>query len=175
VIQRLLIAITVAIALGAAGIFIVGTKSNPDYLNSRTETYAASQAQIWSFLTRVENQPQKRGQVKKIELLEGSESGNKRWREYTAAGAHIDYEIASQNPNSFLSVTMVSETFGMIATWNYAITPVTRNVTQVRIVELSRVENPWVRGLMILSGRGTGIKQEHRQLADQFGFAIPTP
>ncbi len=170
-IKRIFFVITATIAIAAYAIWFIGWSSSETYIQTRTETYAAGQSQVWTFLTEVEKLPEKRNEIKKVELLEVDADGKKRWREYTSTGAHIDYRIASENAPQFLSVNMVSESFGMTATWNYSLSTTSPNVTQVKIVEISSVVNPWVRGLMVLSGRGTGLKQEHRHLADEFGFS----
>lgn len=171
VLKRFVIAITLTFSAAILGIGVLGHFSTPTYRDAKAARYVGTPEEILDYLTKVEDLPSKRGEVKKVEVLDIGPGGKKRWRQTTANGAHIDYQIVSENAQQFLSINVKSASFGMTATWNYILSGVTTNVTEVNIEETLSVKNQWIRGIMVLTGRNSQLKQEHRHLADEFEFS----
>ncbi len=169
--KRFAIVIFLTFTTGILAIGLLGHFSTVTYTASKAARYAGTPEQILGYLTQPEERPSKHGEVKKVEVLDLGKDGKKRWRQTTANGARIEYQIVSENAHQSLSINVKSASFGMTANWNYILSSVTDNVTEVNIQETLTVKNEWVRGLMVLTGRDSQLKQEHRHLAEGFEFS----
>ena len=134
------------------------TSTTPPSHASKAARYAGTPEQTLEYLAKVDG-------------LDIGKDGKKKWHQTTANGASIDYQIVSENAHQSLSINVKSASFGMTATWNYSLSSVTDNVTEVDIQETLTVKNEWIRGLMVLTGRDSQLKQEHRHIADGFEFS----
>lgn len=158
VIKRFVIVITLTFATGILGIALLGHFNDTTYHASKAARYAGTPEQILEYLAKVDG-------------LDIGKDGKKKWHQTTANGASIDYQIVSENAHQSLLINVKSASFGMTATWNYSLSSVTDNVTEVDIQETLTVKNEWIRGLMVLTGRDSQLKQEHRHIADGFEFS----
>jgi len=82
----------------------------------------------------------------------------------------VTYRIVSENPTQFVAIEIESHSISMNSTWNYTIRSITANLTEVSVEQMSRVPNRWIRGIMVITGKETLLKNEHRRLAEEFGI-----
>jgi len=166
--SKFAIAISATFTTAISGVGVIGYLNSPQYRDTKAARYVGTPDQIVSYLTEFDTGPSRRGEIKTSQPASVTENGNKRWDQTTANGAKLHYDLVSENTSQRLAVVVQSASFGMTVTWNYTITPVSPTVSEVNIEELLHVQNSWIRGIIVLTGRNAQLKQEHRHLADQF-------
>ncbi|NBV84627.1 hypothetical protein EBR57_11025 [bacterium] len=170
--KRFLIAITLTFTGATLGIWLVGYLNSPEYTASKAARYVGTPDQIVAYLSEVDTGPSRRGEVAETTSILGTSDGTTQWDQTTTNGAKINYHLVSENVSKKLTVGVTSASFGMTVTWNYTITPVSETVSEVNIEELLHIQNSWIRGIMVVTGRDAQLKQEHRHLADRFELGI---
>ena len=157
----------IAILLGL--IFLVGTVTPSTFKIHRSGKYHASQQRIWAYLTSP-TQPSKSEQVALVSLSKDPTTGLPRWKTLMNHNEFVTYRIVSENPTQFVSIEIESHSISMNSPWNYTIRSITANLTEVSVEQMSRVPNRWIRGIMVITGKETLLKNEHRRLAEEFGI-----
>jgi hypothetical protein len=143
-IKKFIVVLVATIFVCLLGIWVVGAISQPTYHIAKEARYAGTQDQVWAFISQ----------------------------EPTAnPSTKMNYKVTSSNPSQYLAIAVQSPNFDITAQWEYRLASVSTNVTSVDISQTLTINNSWIRGVMVLTGRGSQLKQEHRRLADEFEFA----
>lgn len=137
----------------------IGYVAHQDFEGQATRTLTAPVEQVWEVLTDLEDLPNRRKEIVKVEMAEANAQGLPTWKEYTDMGGYILFEYLEKIEREKLVVNMKESTFGMSGTWTYELRPV-GNETQLTIIENSTIDNVMIRSLMTITGRSANLFRE---------------
>ncbi len=157
--KRLLRRLFVLFFLALIFFFALGYMARHDFEGQVTQTYQVPIEQVWEVLTDLDELPNRRKEIVKLEMVEANAQGLASWKEYTDMGGYILFEYLEKVDYEKLVVNMKESTFGMSGTWTYQLTPHGKG-TQLTIIEHSRIDNIMVRSMMTLTGRSANLYRE---------------
>ncbi|NBV42197.1 SRPBCC family protein [bacterium] len=163
-IRKVLIALGITFLIGLVGVALAGFLSQPDYKSEMTRTYALPVDDIWRHLTDIATLPERRPEVKEVIFLPPGDDGLPRWKELINAGGILICEMVARQEKKSVSIRVVYPKFNYTQTTDYILEAVDSEHTKVTIRTQSRIENSAIRAMMVISGRDTALKQEHRLL-----------
>lgn len=167
---------TLFVAFGSSSllIFLVGLFWIYGYLQPATykselnEWFKAEPADIWAYITDVENLPSRRSDISKIEIIEKNKDGEPiLWKEYPDLGGYLQFRVLESKPNQLWKITLEDASFSLRGTWTYEL-KIKIPGTMVRIQEDSILSSTIARGASALSGRDANLQKEMQMLRSRF-------
>ena len=135
-ILRILLALIGLVAIVA----IVGWFLPSGHHVSRTATYAAAPEAIFDVISLVEQYPEWREGVTKVEVLEDDGHG-KRFREHGEFGP-ITFRIEAYRPKTMMRTRIADTSLAFGGTWTYELARTATGGTSLTITEDGEVYNP---------------------------------
>ncbi|MBP7850057.1 MAG: SRPBCC family protein [Lentimicrobiaceae bacterium] len=161
--MRILLSILAVLAFLFLIYLAIGFFSKPGFSGQYSDTLKASPDEIFRILNDVESLPKRRKEVDRVEMLDPTEQGLRRWKEITDMGGYALFEVQEEKKDSLLVVRMLESSFGISGTWRYELKR-SGNGTLVQISEESHCDRLLVRSILVLAGRNATLKQEVRNL-----------
>ena len=158
--MKVLRVVLVVLAVVSIGFLITGIAAPKDFQGQVTVALPATKAKIWDNLVTIELLPQKRKEIKRVEILGLNTKGNRYWKEYAANSQWMIFELLEQDYQSKMTVNMQESTFGMSGTWSYILTPIDSNNTNFTVIENTHIDNILVRAYVTITGRDKFLKDE---------------
>ncbi|WP_411824383.1 hypothetical protein [Leptospira sp. 'Mane'] len=151
------------------GLFLgIGFFQNPKFEETKTEVIDASKEEIWKYITDINDLPNRRKEVLKVEVLEKDDTTiPKLWKEHTDMGGYMTFGRGETIPNQKIEIILVESSFRMKGTWIYEIAEV-NGYNKLSITEKSEIGSPVVRGAYFLAGRDSTLKQELEMVRNHF-------
>ncbi|MDF3820718.1 SRPBCC family protein [Leptospira sp. 96542] len=161
--------VTSFLLIGLVGLFLlVGFMQDPKFVGSSSEWINAQPEEIWDYLTAVEDIPNRRREVVKIEILKKDGFGNPiQWKETPDMGGYMIFESEMYEKPKLWKVRLSDSSFKMLGTWTYELTP-KNNGTLFEVTEESEIFNITVRGAYFLSGRDATLQKELEMIRNRF-------
>lgn len=141
----------------------IGWVAPHDHEGQLTQSLDIPKEKVWHTLTNLQQLPQRRPEITRVELLGVNDLGHKLWKEHTDMGGYILFEQVEEIPYQKLVVRMVKSTFKMKGTWEYRLSGEGNGCT-LTVKEVSEIDNLFLRSLMTLMGRDSNIREEIQSL-----------
>lgn len=142
--MRKWILVAIGVVLGiVALVLVVGVLLPEGHVATARATYARSPDEIWSALTDVENAPEWRSGVDRVERLPDRD-GRTTWRETGRFGA-TTFELVEAQPPRRLVARIADPDLPYGGTWTYVVEPVDDGATRLTITEDGEIHNPFYR------------------------------
>ncbi|BDA80518.1 polyketide cyclase [Leptospira kobayashii] len=157
------------ILLLLVGLFLgIGFFQNPKFEGTKSEAIGASKEEIWKYITDINDLPNRRKEVLKVEVLEKDDTTiPKLWKEHTDMGGYMTFERGETIPNKKIEIILADSSFKMRGSWTYEISEA-NGYSKLSITERSEINSPVVRGAYFLAGRDSTLKQELEMVRNHF-------
>ena len=148
------IALVIVILIG------IGLLAPREYRGSLTRDIARSPAAIYGWLIDFEAIPERRPEIKAVEMGSRNDQGFPVWTEFHGDTSSI-FQAIEMVPNERLSVQTVTSNFGHAGTWSYSLkTGSQPGTTSVTITEVSDAYDFISRIFFTVLGRKHTLKTE---------------
>ena len=168
------IKILVLVAAGALLLLLlVGQFAPRRYLDTVSVTLPVPVAEVYQWLTDVDDTPNRRRQVTRIEYATVNDKGFPVWREYREEKFIRSVEVLEMEKNKRFTIQTGTVTFGLSGLWAYVLKQPGDGATTIEITEESRTTSLINNVIFTLIGRKYTLKQELR-LLEEFaeGFQV---
>ncbi|MFP6904493.1 MAG: SRPBCC family protein [Verrucomicrobiota bacterium] len=158
------IKILVLVAAGALLLlFLVGQFAPRRYLGTVSVTLSVPVADVYNWLTDVDDTPNRDRQVTRIEYESVNNKGFPVWREYREE-KYSSFEVLEMEKNKRFTIQTRTSNFGLHGLWAYVLKQQGDGATTVEITEESHTTSLINNVIFTLIGRKYTLKQELRLL-----------
>jgi hypothetical protein len=153
----------------SVGLFLgIGYFQNPKYNHTISETMNVPSEQVWKYLIDVQDLPNRREEVVKVEIIEKDATNFPLvWKEITDMGGYLLFKRGITIPNQKIEFILAESSFKMLGTWTYTLEEKS-GLTTVSITEDSEIASPLIRGVYFLAGRDSTLRQEMSIIRNYF-------
>ncbi len=151
------------------GLFLaVGFFQKEKYSNSITETLNVPPNAIWEYLIDVQDMPNRRKEVVKVEVLESDSAKIPLvWKETTDLGGYMLFKRGATEVGKKIEMILFESSYKILGKWTYELKS-ENGLTKVTISEESEISSPLIRGAFFLAGRDSTLQQEMRMINNYF-------
>ena len=155
-------------------ILTLGYLAPVEYEGGISEFFIDRRPIIWQALTHIESIPKVKPDVDSIEITENNR-GLITWTEYLGGDKFRTYRIVEKREPYKYVVNLFDSSNKITGTWTFILTQ-TQNGTVVKVEEVSKNENVWLRGWHTILGGDVRLKREMKVLrVALFRRLIDTP
>ena len=140
-------------------LLLVGQFAPRKYLHTISVTLPLPAADVYRWLTDVDDIPNRRARVTRIEYEPVNEKGFPVWREYMEKEFSI-YQVLEMEKNKRFTIETITSNFGLRGLWAYVLKEQVAGATTVEITEESYTTSLIDNVIFTLLGRKYTLKQE---------------
>jgi len=159
--MRIFSTLIIFVLVGFLVIIGFGYTAPVEYEKTKSALYDDKVENIWKVLTIIESYPDKKRDIKKIEIIDRSFGNINTWREIYKNGNIREYQILQKNTPDFLAVEMSDTKSNKKGIWEYRLEEQDSR-TKLIITEISENDSILKRGINTIFRRDSYIDAEFK-------------
>ncbi len=133
------------LTLMVALMYGIGAMMPTSHTATLSQSYLASQEQLWDLITNYAEYENWRSDIEKVELIDSIT-----WREHYSHGEVLTFQQAEKDSLNYLKTEIIDKNLPFGGYWEYTLSVNDENTTWVEITENGEVYNPLFRFINIV-------------------------
>lgn len=162
--MKFLLFVGIVVALFVSLVFVLGQNEPIEYEGYATQFFPERRNILWDGITDINRVPYIKKDVKTVTILQ-NDRGLITWKEdlKMRKGTRTWKIIEKREPSKYV-VELLDSSWGVTGTWTYILKEGEDGGTNIQVVENSKTENVWLRGLNKIRGRDIYIIRAFKEM-----------
>lgn len=167
--MRIIIKLSVAVAVIAAGVYITGSLLPEEHTVIRSTVLDQSRGTVWNLITDNEKMKDWMPETKEVKELPKSKDGNEMWRFEDKSGHYMVVENTVTKAQAQLTSHIVETDYPFGGDWIFTLEDAGKDKTKLTLTEKGKIYNPFCRFLShFIMGYDQGVEKFLEAVAKKF-------